>query len=150
MLSRFNNRLFLSPAASESWSESSSFDRIAVKRQLLHEIDPEGDFTETYTKDQNIHVANYQLAVEAARHDRCFCDPGEERFPHWFGQERDPSPDNETHTDEAGDSSRLENQEVATASKTGLVKFDYVKAVCPHSRDSKRRLRKRSRLVYEY
>ena len=53
-----------------------------MKQQLLHEIDPEEDLTEIDMNDQSICVANYQLAVEAACHDRCLCNPDVERFPH--------------------------------------------------------------------
>jgi hypothetical protein len=67
------------------------FNRIAVGQQLLLEIDPERDFTETC---RDICIANYQLAVEAARHDRCFCKAREERLTTW-----DLSSDSENDSD---------------------------------------------------
>jgi hypothetical protein len=85
---------------------------------------------------------NYQLAVEAARQDRCFCNPGEEKFP---PQNRDLSPDSEADSDEPEEIDSLENRQNSMASENGLVKLEYVKAVCPRS---KRQLCNRSRPVY--
>lgn len=116
---------------------------MAVKQQLLLEVDPEGDFTETYEKDPGICITNYQLAVEAVRHDRCLCSP---EFPHWVAQKRDFSPDSETDSDDVKDINSLENQGDLILSENGLVKLEYVIAVCPRSRDHKRRLRRRNRV----
>jgi hypothetical protein len=152
LLSRFKKRLFLSPMASETWPETTSFDRIAVKQKLLLEIDPERDFTETCTEDQEICDANYQLAVEAARHDRCFCNPGEERFPTWFAQKRDISSDSENDSNGAQDIDPLEKQETPAESEHRfgqLVPLEYVKAVCPRSHGHNRRLRKIQRGLRE-
>jgi hypothetical protein len=133
---------------SKTWPEPTLFDRIAVKQRLLLEIDLEGDFTETYTEDPAICISNYQLAVEAARQDRCFCNSGEEKSPRWFAQKRDLSPESETDSDETDEIKNLETGQHSTASANGLVEFEYVKAVCPRSRDRKRRLCHRSSPAY--
>jgi hypothetical protein len=121
LLSRFKNRLFLSPSVGDTWPKATLFDRIAVRQQLLVEIDPEGDFTETYTTDRDVRIANYQLAVEAGRRDRCFCKPGA---------------DSKIDSEEANDICGLGN-EALPMSENGLVNIEYVRAVCPRSGDHK-------------
>ena len=101
-------------------------------------------YRDLHGRSSNLHPKdpNYQLAVEAARQDRCFCNPGEEKFP---PQNRDLSPDSEADSDEPEEIDSLENRQNSMASENGLVKLEYVKAVCPRS---KRQLCNRSRPVY--